>query len=189
MTESDKKIIKELIKKYGTGKVLKFIRQENLNSQELESLVLEYLFTTNTDPVSQRFVNPCISIPNENRQYFSNGISSIFQLNNQVIEKNWLTPDRKIINRPIIYDHKKNLENKSKIESLIKDNYFDLNIIELNELVYQYELFSVVELKLLKMLLENPKICMSRSGLAVVAESDKGSAYILGKDKDGQRTF
>lgn len=189
MTENEKIIIKELIKKHGARKIMDFIRQENLNSKELESLVLEYLYTTNVDPNTGKFVNPCVSILGEKIQYFSNGISSIFQLNDRFIQKDWLTCERKIINKPIIYGHQKNLENKVKIENLVKDNCFDVSIIELNELVYQDKLFSVTELKLIKKLLENPKIHMSKKGLAIIAESDKGKAYILGKDKKGQRTF
>ena len=108
---------------------------------------------------------------------------------NWYIQKDWLTCERKIINKPIIYDHQKNLDNKNKIENLVIGNSFDINIIELNELVYQDKLFSLVELKLIKKLLESPKIKMSKKGLAIIAESDKGKAYILGKDKNGQRTF
>ena len=117
IAENDKKIIKELIEKYGSPQIEKFIRQEKLNNQKLELLMLEYLYTTNFDPTTKKYVNPCVSIPTENNQYFSNGISSIFELNDQIIEKDWLTLNRKIITKPIIFDHQKNLENKMKVEN------------------------------------------------------------------------
>lgn len=189
MTETDKIILKQLIEKYGITKIMDFIRQEKLNSKELESLILEYLYTTNINPSTEKFVNPCVFFPNENTQYFSNGISSVFELNSQIIPREWLTRERKIINKPIVYDHQKNLVNKAKIERLVNNNCFVINMIELSELVYWDELFSIVELKLIKKLLENPKIYMSKKGLAIIAENEKGSAYILGKDKNGQRTF
>ena len=189
MTENDKIIIQELIKKYGTTKIINFLRQENLKSKEIKSLLLEYLYTTNNDPVTGKSVNPCVSIPQEETQYFSNGVTSVFQLNGQFIQNDWLICDRKIVTKPVIYDRRKIIQNKEKIINMVEDNCFDINMIELNELVYQHKLFSITELKLIKKLLENPKIHMSKKGLAVIAEGDKGYAYILGKDKKGQRTF
>lgn len=189
MTENDKKIIKELIVKYGSEKILKFIHQEKQDSQKLQLLILEYLFSTNIDPATKKYVNPCVSFADENTQYLSNGISSIFQLKEHVIEKNWLIEERKIITKPILFEHQKNLDSKHKIENLVKDNCYDVSMIELTEMVYWSDLFSIVELNLIKQLLENPKIYMSRKDPAIIVESEKGSAYILGKDRKGQRTF
>lgn len=193
MTEQDRNILIELIEKYGFSQIEQVLKLEKRNDKDLKRFFLEYMYTTNINPNNNEAVNSTFYYTRGTTE-FSNGVSSVFSIKhdmigNPIINYQWVIQNLKIMNKPIRLDTDESKINKSKIIKLMNAEDFELSMDELSQLVYEDKMFSVIELKLIKKLLENPKIYMSKKGLAIIAESDKGKAYILGKDKNGQRTF
>lgn len=189
MTENDKVILRNMLEKYNSEDINHFLKEESIKNKQLRDLFLEYLYTTNFNPSSREYVNPCVSITMEYRECFSNNINSLFITRDSFIKDSWLNDNSKTITKPIIYDINKNFENRQKVINLVSGNCFKISMSELNELVRKDKFFSTIELKLIRLLLTKPEIYMSKNSPAIIVESEKGTAYILGKDKKGQRTF
>lgn len=190
MESNDKEILLKLIEKYGNSHINQIIKQEKIKSDKLKRLFLRYMYTTNIDPKTGEYVCPCYKIVLCSGEHFSNGISSSFViLDKPIILESWLQPKYKIVSMPIAFSYSTSMEIEEKVEDLVYGNFSYINLETLTKLVTEEEVFSLEELYLAKEIFKKFKVLKSNSTPAFILDSDKGRAYILGKDKNGRLTI
>ena len=132
----------------------------------------------------KKFVEPLFCEENEQKQIFSNGITSVFSLSRPLVKSAWLDEERKIKVKPAkIVDSSLMEEYINRIKFHFCDGIRPTSFEELEFLCNDLDKFSVSELKLLKLLFEDAKLYLSDHTSSVCAHSQTGDVYILGKDR------
>lgn len=185
MNITDKKIISELINKYGIK-----------NVQEMVELNKELLLYMNNpgETILNRENSPKLYSENGNSQIFTNSQTSVFYLNDKQLDFS-LFKSEHLKTHPLLAE--KN-ELQKYIDTSIK--YFSNSKVEISlnqdkNLIYFEDLngmmrnISLNEYKLIKLLLKNPKIYASAENTIIHAESEKGFAYVLTRGLGKKLTF
>ena len=178
MDELDKKMISDLISKYGIEKVEWLIK---VNEQ-----LLNYMGDSN------RNIKSKLCCETLNSQIFTNGLTSIFYLNKKQLDFNLL---KQLTNPPIFVEKNELDKYFVKSNDLFGDAKLSISITAEKSLIYfkklkeDMETISVNEYKLLRLLLKNPEIYASLKNTIIYAESEQGYAYILTKKNREQLIF
>lgn len=175
MNESDKKIISDLINKYGIKEI-------------------EWLIATNKELLNYMIKSKEKKsyFENSNEQVFTNGYTSVFYLNQKKLDFDLL---KKIDNPPTLVDKKEINKYFEKSEKLFGDWKTPIYLKDDHGLVFYKNLkedlitITLNEYKLLKLLLKNPKIYASLKNTLIYAESEHGHAYILSKKNREQLIY
>ena len=182
MNELDIFITTQLINKNGIFDVKKII--------EINEQMLTYIYNTRFKDTPNE--NKVSFLYNESdKTIFTNEKTSIFCINKKIVNLNLLVRNKAIYSSnslsvdPIeiekYFDESRMLFGKdsTQVTSTHKDKFIleDETTISLNEY------------KLIKLLLENAKIYLSKENPVIYAESEHGYAYVLGKKDRKQLRF
>ena len=183
MEEKDNKIISELINKYGIEKVKRMIK--------LDNEFIDYMSNPGKFIINRK-QEPKLYCETENSQIFTNGLTSIFYLNNKELDFNLL---KQLTLQPTLVEPNeinKYLEKSNDLFGNARTSVTltnDHGLVYLKKLKEDIETFSLNEFKLLFLLLKDPIIYASLKNTMIYAESEKGYAYILTKKNNMQLLF
>ena len=187
MNNLNKKNILELIDKYGIEEIEKLI--------DLKKEILNYI--KDTKKIHAINVEPKKIVYNEdNKQIFTNQRTSIFCLNEKILNFNNLKLSSESFSKQIELvkeDEISKYFEKGKI--YLGDSYYtDVSLVNSNGFVY-YKIFtdlttiSLNEYKLIKLLLKNPKMYAACKSSTLYVEGENGYAYVLGEKSGCQTIF
>lgn len=180
MNLTDKKIVSELINKYGLEKVMWMLEvdKEFLNYMKYSGSV-----SINSSPVSKLYCET------DDSQIFTNGTTSIFYLNEKILDFDLLNqlsqqPVFDEINEVNKYIDTANhyLGDAMLSTSLTNDHGF----VYLKKFNEDSETISYNEFRLLELLLKKPTIQASLKNQIIYAEGENGYAYVLTKKNNQQ---
>ena len=188
MKEQDKKMLIQLAETYGYHEVIQYLKEKQKEPNHLKNQLLEYLYTTSFNDDKKAFVEPLYCEYGNGFQAFSNGTTSVFTLSKPMINSDWLQEKRRIMVKPV-KTVECDLINQyiQKIKFSFCKGVRRTSFQELEFLCNELDKFSISELKLLRLLFEDSKIYISEQTSSVYTQSAMGSAYILGKDKNGKK--
>lgn len=175
MELEDLKLISKLIHKYGIGKMQDIV--------EANYAFLEYMKKDKEDKKYRRFCE------NENSKIFTNLKSSIFILNNNIIDFDLLKTNTQnpIALNTDINEMQKYLDNAKQLMGYNPSNVGKLYttsksgiLIGFDRSVYGTSEISLEDYKMIDLLLKNYKIYVSQKEPIVHVEAENGYAYVLG---------
>lgn len=187
MTELDKNMLLDLIHKYGVDELESVI---NIN-KELLNYISE---TTSRYTINEQ---PRFFLYNEanNKQIFTNSRTSIFCLNNKILNFDKLKINLGTSSTQVTVAQPDELQKYfDKSEHYFKGWYSPATLTNDRGLVFHetngtIETILYNEYKLLRLLLKTPKIFAAEKNSILYAESENGYAYVLGKRKGSQLIF
>lgn len=180
MNSTDKKIVSELINKYGLEKVMWMLEvdKEFLNYMKYSGSV-----SINSSPVTKLYCET------DDSQIFTNGTTSIFYLNEKILDFDLLN---QLSQQPV----STNTEEMNKYMDTA--NYYmgyarlsislndDHGLVCVKKFDQDLETISHNEFRLLRLLLKRPSIHASVQNQIIYAEGENGYAYVLTKKRNQQ---
>ena len=177
MEINDMQILMELINKYGLNDLKKQI--------ELNDQLYEYICCSQYKTINKNY---CFSYNEDNKkQMFTNGRTSVFYLNEKILDFDSfkLSKGNSDIKLSLVDSNEFSMifdENAKSFDFYQSPTYLsEEDDLKFSTIYYETSKISLNEYKLLKLLLDNPKIYISRNTPAIYAESEKGHAYVMGR--------
>lgn len=183
MEQKDNKIISELINKYGIEKVKRMI--------DLDNEFIDYMSNPGKFIINRK-QEPKLYCETENSQIFTNGLTSIFCLNNKELDFNLL---KSLTLQPTLVELNeinKYIERANDLFGCARTSVAltnDKGLVYLKKLKEDIETLSLNEFRLLFLLLDDPIMYASLKNTMLYAESEKGYAYILTRKNGEQLLF
>ena len=182
MNELDIFLTTQLINKNGIFDIKNFV--------ELNEQLLTYIYNT-------RFKGPFVKKQSsflynqDNNIIFTNETTSVFCINKKLVNLNLLVRNKAInSSNSLLVDPREIEKYFDKSRMLFGNDSTQVTSTHKDKFILDDETtISLNEYKLIKLLLENAKIYLSKENPIIYAESEHGYAYVLGKKDRRQLRF
>ena len=179
MTDLDRDILLELLKVYNIEDI-----QKELNKyEELSQYITDTKKIYSINETPRHFMYK----EENNTQIFTNERTSIFFLNEKILNFEKLKLDSKIFVSQMSIVKPDELQKYLDTSKIYYGNtYSEVRYKNDSGIISNKYIFSINEYKLIRLLLENPTLYISGINPVLYAKGENGYAYILGKSDEQQ---
>lgn len=186
MTEKDINVLTQLINECGIIEVEKVV--------QLNKEIITYIYNTRFKETINAEQPSFVYNENNNCQMFTNEKTSVFCINEKIVNLNLLVANKDIkLSKSVFVEPIEMQKYFDKSKQLFGNNFQQVRSIHADKFILSNncntETISINEYKIIKLLLKNPKIYASLKNSIIYAEGENGYAYVLGKKDNKQLRF